>query len=264
MASYKSVQETKRTAIPQQRLMPSEMGGRVRIAMFDFVTPGILYPGDTVKLCPLPPSARILGGSIQVPDMSTDIVETLDINYFFESAAMHLGDYPIVGGHGTMPDNTPRLVTVKRVDDTHPDTPGTITVVGTDGNGNVISESIAVGATTVVVDGTLYFKTVTSLTGAGWVIDTVADTIEIGYKALAGIEATMDIGIESDTARYATALAVGTAGSYPFASTIAQNFGTQISNILPQQYLMAKVPISLSEPWAAACTIKGWVRYSVD
>jgi hypothetical protein len=244
--------------------MPSEMGGRVRTAIFDFVTPGILYPGDWVKLCPLPFSARILGGSIEVPDMSTNITETLNINYFFVSAAMHLGDYPIVSGHGTMPDNTPRLVTVKRVFVSTGDTPGTIDVIGTDGNGTVISESIIPGADGATVDGTKYFKTVTSLTGVGWVIATTADTIEIGYKALAGIEATMDIGTEIISSLFATALAVGTAGSYPFASTIAQNFGAKISNILPQQYLVAKVPISLSEPWAAACTIKGWVRYSVD
>lgn len=262
--AYKSVQETKRTAIPQQRLTPSEMGGRVRIAMFDFVTPGILYPGDWVKLCPLPLSARILGGSIQVPDMSTNITETKDIDYFVETVNMKVGAYTLL--QTTMPNNTPRIVTVTRtvVAGGETDTPGTIAVVGTDGDGNVISESIAVGATTVEVDGTLYFKTVTSLTGAGWVISGGNDTIVMGYKVLTGIEATMNIGIESDTARYATALAVGTAGSYAFASTIAQNFGDKISNILAQQHLIAKVPISLSEPWAAACTIKGWVRYSVD
>lgn len=268
MTIHYSVQETKRRNLPFPiALTPSEFGGRVRETMFDFTLPAIMYPGDKLVLCPLPPSARILGGKIQVPDMSTNITETLDINYFFESAAMHLGDYPIVGGHGTMPDNTPRLVTVKRVFVDGGDTAGTILVVGTDGNGNAISESIIPGANDATVDGTLYFKTVTSLTGAGWVISGGADTIEIGYKALAGIEATMDIGTEADDDRYAQNLAVGTAGTYAFGSTILQNIGDVISHVGSsiQQHLVAKVPIEGdSEPWAAACVIKGFVRYSVD
>lgn len=62
------------------------------------------------------------------------------------------------------------------------DTMGTITFVGTDFYGNALTEEV-----TPVADDTVYttnaFKTVTSATGAGWVIDAVEgteDTIIIG------------------------------------------------------------------------------------
>lgn len=62
------------------------------------------------------------------------------------------------------------------------DTMGTITFVGTDVNGDALTEIV-----TPVVDSTVYtvdeFATVTSITGAGWIIDAVEgteDTIIIG------------------------------------------------------------------------------------
>lgn len=263
--AYKSVQETKRTATPPQALTPSEFGGRVRIATFDYTLAAIMYPGDTLKLCPLPPSARILGGSIQVTDMSTNITEDADVDWAVASGNMIVGDYTLAHT-GDLPDKTPRLMTLCRTVVGNADTPGTVTITGKDGDGIDITDTITVGAHGVTVDGTKYFASISKVTGAGWIIDGANDTIVVGYKALAGVEAVMDIGKEDDTDRYADALAVGTAGSYAFGSTIAQNFGDVISNVGSsiQQHLVAKVPISLSEPWAAAAVIKGWLLYSVD
>ncbi len=62
------------------------------------------------------------------------------------------------------------------------DTPGTIAIVGTDSNGGAINETL-----TLVAGGTATstraFKTVTSITQAGWVIVSTNDTIVIGTSA---------------------------------------------------------------------------------
>ena len=70
------------------------------------------------------------------------------------------------------------------------DTMGTITFVGTDIYDRVLTEVIVPVAGSTVV-GTRFFKTVTSATGAGWIIDAGSgnDTVKIGVLASAGIEA---------------------------------------------------------------------------
>ncbi len=63
------------------------------------------------------------------------------------------------------------------------DTLGTVVIVGTDLSGNVITETITPVDSTLVA-GALWFRTVTSATGVGWVQGGgVDDTIEIGYGA---------------------------------------------------------------------------------
>jgi hypothetical protein len=62
------------------------------------------------------------------------------------------------------------------------DTLGTIAVVGTDLNGQAISETIVPLAGTVAT-GTKFFRKVTSVTGAGWIIDEGNDTIVVGVAA---------------------------------------------------------------------------------
>jgi hypothetical protein len=62
------------------------------------------------------------------------------------------------------------------------DTLGTIDVVGTDLNGQAISETITPLDGTVAT-GTKIFRTVTSVTGVGWVINTGNDTITVGVAA---------------------------------------------------------------------------------
>ena len=60
---------------------------------------------------------------------------------------------------------------------------GGLVLVGTDLAGSVITETLAVGAHTVLVTGTKFFKTLTSARTAGWVVDTGADTFIIGWDA---------------------------------------------------------------------------------
>jgi hypothetical protein len=62
------------------------------------------------------------------------------------------------------------------------DTLGTIVVVGTDLNGQAVTDTITpVSAQTV--NGTKLFRVVSSVTGAGWVLNTGNDTIVVGCAA---------------------------------------------------------------------------------
>ena len=62
------------------------------------------------------------------------------------------------------------------------DTLGTIDIVGTGITGNALTETITPLSGTVAT-GTKIFRTVTSVTGVGWVIDTGNDTITVGVAA---------------------------------------------------------------------------------
>jgi hypothetical protein len=62
------------------------------------------------------------------------------------------------------------------------DTLGTITIVGKDLSGNALSEVITPLADTVAT-GTKIFRSVTSATGAGWIIAGGNDTVTIGVAA---------------------------------------------------------------------------------
>lgn len=82
----------------------------------------------------------------------------------------------------------PSLITVTTTAGGTADTQGTVTIAGTDIWGNTISDVITPVAGSTV-SGTKYFKTVTSVTGAGWVIDAGSsnDTIVVGVPASCGI-----------------------------------------------------------------------------
>jgi len=76
------------------------------------------------------------------------------------------------------------------------DTVGTITIVGTDVFNNVITD-IIIPAEADIQFGTKAFKTITSITGAGWVIAGGNDTITVGVGAALGlpfaISAVLDV-----------------------------------------------------------------------
>lgn len=81
MASYKSVQQTSIDASPRVMLKPNEMGGRVRVAYWEFTTHatlGLVHDADTVDLVTLPKGARILGGMYVTEDMGASS-EAVDI-----------------------------------------------------------------------------------------------------------------------------------------------------------------------------------------
>lgn len=101
-------------------------------------------------------------------------------NRFVASTNMANGAYTIANATPAFAGAV--LVTVTHSTVTGADTLGTITVVGTDLNGQAVSEVITPLAGTVAT-GTKYFRTVTSATQAGWVINTGNDTIVIGHAA---------------------------------------------------------------------------------
>lgn len=102
-------------------------------------------------------------------------------NQFVVSANMKVGTYTLANS-GAMPSDGARHVTVTHTTVAGADTLGTITVTGTDLSGATISEAIVPLAGTVAT-GLLYFRTVTSVVGAGWVATSTADTIVVGADA---------------------------------------------------------------------------------
>jgi hypothetical protein len=80
MASYKSVQQTNMDASPRVMLRPNEMGGRVRVAYWEYTTvaAGLVHDADTLALVTLPKGARILGGMYVTEDMGASS-EAVDI-----------------------------------------------------------------------------------------------------------------------------------------------------------------------------------------
>ena len=82
----------------------------------------------------------------------------------------------------------PSLITVTTTASGTADTQGTITVTGTDIFG-ITRTDVIVPVAGSTVSGTIYFKTVTTVVGAGWVIDVGAgnDTIVVGVPASGGL-----------------------------------------------------------------------------
>jgi hypothetical protein len=102
-------------------------------------------------------------------------------NRYVTSANMKVGAY-------TLANTTPVWAGAALVTVTHTqvggvtDTLGTIAVVGVDLSGQTRTESITPLSGTVAT-GTIPFRTITSITGVGWVIDTGNDTIVVGVAA---------------------------------------------------------------------------------
>lgn len=102
-------------------------------------------------------------------------------NRFVASANMKVGTYTIANASPVWSGGCLVTVTHTQVGGVT-DTLGTIAVVGTDLNGQTITETITPLDGTVAT-GTKVFRTVVSVTGAGWVIDTGNDTIVVGCAA---------------------------------------------------------------------------------
>ena len=103
---------------------------------------------------------------------------TDDANGYLLSVDMKVGAYAL---DATVPTFGARHVTCTRTVVDAADTPGTIVIVGKDLSGQTITETLTPGATGVLVTGTKFFASLTSATGAGWVIAGGADTIVIGW-----------------------------------------------------------------------------------
>jgi len=66
------------------------------------------------------------------------------------------------------------------------DTPGTVVIIGTDIDNQVITETV-IPATNATVATARAFKTVTSATGVGWITDGTDDDITVGFGELIGL-----------------------------------------------------------------------------
>lgn len=104
-----------------------------------------------------------------------------DVDRIVTSANMKVGAYTIAA----QPD-VPRNITVTQTAVDAEDTNGTVVIVGTDIAGNVITETLTPNAGATVA-GAKAFKTITSVTGAGWVIGGGNDTITVGVGSLIGL-----------------------------------------------------------------------------
>lgn len=129
-------------------------------------------------------SVASLGGPAALYyDLGTPIVA--DVDRIVVSVNMKIGKYTIAA----QPD-VPRIITCTRTVVGNADTPGTITITGTNADDEPITEVLTPGAHGVLVSGTLAFKTVKSVVGAGWAIDAVGgseDTITVGVGAAIGL-----------------------------------------------------------------------------
>ncbi len=127
--------------------------------------------------------------------------------------SMKVGAYILLQTVMDVPRNV--IVTHTAVDAA--DTLGTIVVVGTDINGDAITDTITPLSGTVA-NGVKAFKTITSITGAGWVIGGGNDTIKIGCGTRIGL---LDkLANNTVLAAILNAVREATAPTVTFSSTI--------------------------------------------
>ena len=105
-----------------------------------------------------------------------------DVDRYVTTVDMKVGAY-VVANAAPHASGGARYVTCTRTVVGAADTPGTLVVVGKSLAGKAITETLTVGAHGVLVTGTKLFATVTSVTGAGWVIGEANDTITVGMAA---------------------------------------------------------------------------------
>jgi len=111
--------------------------------------------------------------------------DTLDADGYVTITNMIVGAY-------TLLRTTPLGGGARNVTVTHAtvaagtDTIGTVVVVGTDLSDAVITETITPGAD-AVTQGTMAFKTITSITSVGWAITGGNDTVTFGWGDLIGL-----------------------------------------------------------------------------
>jgi hypothetical protein len=104
-----------------------------------------------------------------------------DDNRYCESQALKVGALTLTAT--VTPGNGARAVTCTRTVDGNADTPGTLLVTGKNLAGQTITETLIPGAHTILVSGSKLFASITSVVGAGWVINGNNDTIVVGMGA---------------------------------------------------------------------------------
>ena len=139
---------------------------------------------------------KINDDAVTVPKIGSNVLyaddlgapDLADPNYFLISTVMLATAYTL--DQTTLAaDNPPRNVTVTHTTDTTTDTLGNVVIIGTDVNDSSITETMAVSADGVAT-GTKAFKTIVSVTTAGWVqAGGVSDLLEVGFGTLCGLSA---------------------------------------------------------------------------
>jgi hypothetical protein len=115
-----------------------------------------------------------------MPYTNTTATTAAVTNRFVASANMKVGAYTIANASPAWSGGC--LVTITHTTVAGTDTLGTVTIVGTDLNGQTITESITPVADSTATSANIY-RSVTSATGVGWVAVSTADTIVIGCAA---------------------------------------------------------------------------------
>lgn len=144
-----------------------------------------------------------------------------DVDRFVVSADMKVGAYTVAVG--TMPEAAVArklLITVTQVGGAN-DTMGTLTIVGTDIADQPLTEVIAPVAASSV-ETLNAFKTVSSITGAGWVINVAADTITVGTSESLGLPDVLSDAAQVLFASLAT-VKEATAPAVVVNATLAKN-----------------------------------------
>ena len=138
-----------------------------------------------------------------------------DVDRIVTTTDMKVGAYTIANASAA--GGIALNVTVTVTQDIEDDTEGTLDIVGTDIDDQVLTETLTplIGST---VAGTKAFKTVTSVTGVGWVTGGTADNITVGFGELIGLPDKL----ENNTVLFALFNAVreGTAPTVTFSSTV--------------------------------------------
>jgi len=107
-----------------------------------------------------------------------------DTDGYVTTVDMAVGAYALAA---TTPAFGARHVTCTRTVVGNADTPGTLVVVGKNLAGQAQTETLIPGAHGILVTGTKFFTSITSITGVAWVVDvgtTTADTIVVGWDAV--------------------------------------------------------------------------------
>ncbi len=157
-----------------------------------------------------------------------------DVKRIVTSTDMKVGAYAIAA----QPD-VPRNITVTQTAGDTEDTNGTIVIVGTDIAGNAITETLTPNAGETVA-GAKAFKTVTSVTGVGWVIDAVEktkDTITVGVGSLIGLPYLLP------------------ADSLVFAGTLAGTREAALPTITKSTTVLSQNTVDFDTAWAGTAGI---------
>lgn len=166
-------------------------------------------------------------GAGSVTKISLGAVANDATNATVASANMKVGTYIIAA----QPD-VPRNITVSHTAVSTVDTLGTIVIVGTDYAGDALTETLTPVNGTIAA-GTKAFRSITSITGVGWVIAAGNDTVVLGRGSLIGLPVALPAATGTMLGHLGTTVAVkATTGTTLATSTVAEASGDGSSELV--------------------------------